>query len=58
MIFVDTNVFMHAVGREHPLRDEARAVFRDAMASGETLAQPVGPSRTSMISRLAAWVRA
>lgn len=29
MIFVDTNVFMYAVGREHPLRDEARAVFRD-----------------------------
>ena len=29
MIFVDTNVFMYAVGREHPLRDEARAVFTD-----------------------------
>ncbi|MDP2959674.1 MAG: type II toxin-antitoxin system VapC family toxin [Longimicrobiales bacterium] len=29
MIFVDTNVFMYAVGREHPLRDEARAVFSD-----------------------------
>ena len=56
MIFVDTNVLRHAVGREHPLRDEARAVFRDAMASGETPAQPVVPSRTSMISRLAACV--
>lgn len=32
MIFVDTNVFMYAVGREHPLKDEARAVFRDASA--------------------------
>ena len=29
MIFVDTNVFMCAVGRERPLRDEARAVFGD-----------------------------
>ena len=24
MIFVDTNVWMHAVGRTHPLRDDAR----------------------------------
>lgn len=27
MIFVDTNVVMYAVGRSHPLRDEARAFF-------------------------------
>lgn len=27
MIFVDTNVLMYAVGREHPLRDEARSFF-------------------------------
>lgn len=27
MIFVDTNVFMYAVGRAHPLREEARAFF-------------------------------
>lgn len=33
MIFVDTNVFMYAVGREHPLREEARAVFTDAAAA-------------------------
>lgn len=32
MIFVDTNVFMYAVGREHPLREEARAVFADPAA--------------------------
>jgi len=25
--FVDSNVFMYAVGRSHPLRDEAREVF-------------------------------
>lgn len=28
MIFVDTNVFMYAVGREHPLREPAREVLR------------------------------
>lgn len=27
MIFVDTNVFMYAVGGPHPLRDEARRFF-------------------------------
>lgn len=34
MIFVDTNVFMYAVGRPHPLRDEARR-FLLAQARGE-----------------------
>lgn len=29
MIFVDTNVFMYAVGRPHPLRDTARGFFTD-----------------------------
>jgi predicted nucleic acid-binding protein len=29
VIFVDTNVFMYAVGRPHPLRDEARATLGD-----------------------------
>ena len=33
MIFVDTNVFMYAVGRDHPLRDPARAFFTDAAHS-------------------------
>jgi predicted nucleic acid-binding protein len=37
VIFVDTNVFMYAVGREHPLREEARAFFISAADSGETL---------------------
>ena len=37
MIFVDTNVFMYAVGREHPLRSEARAFFLSALESGEVL---------------------
>ena len=31
MIFVDTNVFMYAVGREHPLRDPATAFFRESV---------------------------
>jgi predicted nucleic acid-binding protein len=32
VIFVDTNVWMYAVGRRHPRRDEARAFFREATA--------------------------
>ena len=32
MIFVDTNVIMYAVGRAHPLREEARSFFSSAMA--------------------------
>jgi uncharacterized protein len=31
MIFVDTNVFMYAVGRPHPLRGSAREALRDAL---------------------------
>lgn len=30
MIFVDTNVFMYAVGRAHPLQGPARAFFSEA----------------------------
>lgn len=37
MIFVDTNVFMYAVGRAHPLREEARTFFLDQVDSGEAL---------------------
>ncbi len=37
MIFVDTNVFMYAVGRGHPLRQEARAFFRDTLDSASPL---------------------
>ncbi|MFH1764840.1 MAG: type II toxin-antitoxin system VapC family toxin [Gemmatimonadota bacterium] len=37
MIFVDTNVLMYAVGREHPLREEAREFFLSALESGEVL---------------------
>lgn len=38
MIFVDTNVFMYAVGRDHPLRRPARDFFEDSMEHEERLA--------------------
>jgi len=31
MVFVDTNVFMYAVGGRHPLRDEARSFFTESL---------------------------
>ena len=34
MRFVDTNVWMYAVGRPHPLRDEARTQLRGAARDG------------------------
>ena len=34
MIFVDTNVFMYAVGRSHPLRAAAQEFFTAAMNAG------------------------
>lgn len=37
MIFVDTNVFMYAVGRSHPLQPEARAFFEETLSSDESL---------------------
>ena len=36
-MFVDTNVFMYAVGREHPLRDDAQRFFVDAVERGTRL---------------------
>jgi predicted nucleic acid-binding protein len=38
VIFVDTNVFVYAVGRSHPLREPARALLRDHMEAGTPLA--------------------
>lgn len=38
MIFVDTNVFMYAVGRAHPLKEEARTFFVEALESDTALA--------------------
>ncbi len=36
-VFVDTNVFMYAVGRTHPLREAARSTFLDAIETGTPL---------------------
>jgi hypothetical protein len=33
LIFVDTNVFMYAVGRQHPLQAEARLFFDESLAT-------------------------
>jgi len=38
VIFVDANVLMYAVGREHPLRAEARAFFETALEHNDRLA--------------------
>jgi hypothetical protein len=35
--FVDTNVLMYAVGRPHPLREEARSFFEQALIRKEAL---------------------
>lgn len=37
MVFVDTNVWMYAVGRPHPLRPEARTFFERTLAEGTVL---------------------
>lgn len=37
MRFVDTNVWMYAVGRPHPLRAEARSLLRRAREQGHEL---------------------
>ena len=34
MKLVDTDVWMYAVGRPHPLRDEARQLLRQAAVAG------------------------
>ena len=38
MIFVDTNVFMYAVGRPHQLRDPARRFFAESRRTDTALA--------------------
>ena len=37
MIFVDTNLFMYAVGRSHPLREPAQEFFVEANRNGTPL---------------------
>jgi len=38
LIFVDTNVFVYAVGREHSLKAPARVFFQRAAEAGDVLA--------------------
>ena len=38
MIFVDSNVFIYAVGRSHPLKVEAQNFFLDSSKKGKRLA--------------------
>jgi uncharacterized protein len=37
MIFVDSNVFIYAVGRPHPLKEEARRFFLESSRKGKRL---------------------
>ncbi len=37
MTFVDTSVFMYAVGKPHPLKGRARAFFRESVHDGMRL---------------------
>lgn len=37
MTFVDTNVIMYAVGRSHPLRQEAREFFQESLRANQAL---------------------
>ena len=37
VIFVDSNVFMYAVGRSHPLREAARTFFEESNRGGTPL---------------------
>ena len=37
MIFVDSNVFIYAVGRPHPLRDEAQSFFIESRGESKRL---------------------
>ena len=42
MIFIDTNVFMYAVGKPHPLRPRALDFFSESLLNVETLWTSVG----------------
>ncbi|MCY3714040.1 MAG: type II toxin-antitoxin system VapC family toxin [Gemmatimonadetes bacterium] len=37
MIFVDTNVFMYAVGKKHPRKEQAREFFRASLRNPDRL---------------------
>lgn len=37
MIFVDTNVWMYSVGRDHPLKSQARSFLGESIEGGQEL---------------------
>lgn len=41
-IFLDSNVFIHHVGRRHPLRDQARDMVAGAIRRGDRLVTSAG----------------
>ena len=52
MIFVDTNVIMYAVGREHPLRKPAQKFFENAVEHADVaLARALVESHASLGAR-------
>ena len=44
MIFVDTNVFMYAVGRPHPLQEQAREFFARSIENRRPALHVIGGS--------------
>jgi len=42
MIFVDSNVFIYAVGRDHPLKSQARQFFLDSRTKNRKLVTSAG----------------
>ena len=42
MIFVDSNVFIYAVGRPHPLKAEGQTFFLEASQKGKRLVTSAG----------------
>jgi len=48
MIFIDSNVFIYAVGRSHPLRSEAQNFFLEAGRMGKRLVTSADSIGSSM----------
>lgn len=55
MIFVDTHLFVYAVGRDHPLKEPARAFFQKAAQRARDLGggAPGAPAHLPSGGRLA-----
>ena len=52
MTFVDSNVFMYAVGRPHPLKTTALAFFLAAYANGTLLSFPASRLNGTIVSTI------